>query len=189
MMGKVKRRLRFDSFYGYYMVWVENHPYFSGRPRWVNLHRVRMSEHLNRELRKNEIVHHKNGIKTDNRICNLEVTTRSEHVKMHRSELESGWTIEKAIRHGESVKKAANLPENRLVRSENAKLQHRAGNFGRATWSEETKKLVGQKISDSLRGKVGGRKGVKATPEQRERYRIAAIKREAEKRCMKTSLT
>jgi hypothetical protein len=49
--------------------------------------------------------------------------------------------------------------------------------------------LVGQKISDSLRGKVGGRKGVKATPEQRERYRIAAIKREAEKRRMKTSLT
>ena len=46
-------------------------------------HRLVMEKYLNRFLNKNEIVHHVNGDPIDNRIENLQVVTKSEHVKIH----------------------------------------------------------------------------------------------------------
>jgi hypothetical protein len=49
----------------------------------VRLHRYLMEKKLGRRLGFNEIVHHKNGDKFDNRIENLEVVSRSDHMKIH----------------------------------------------------------------------------------------------------------
>ena len=42
-------------------------------------HRHKMQRHLNRSLKPWEEVHHRNGIKTDNRIRNLEIVAHSQH--------------------------------------------------------------------------------------------------------------
>lgn len=46
-------------------------------------HRVVAESMLGRPLVKGEVVHHINGIKTDNRPENLQVVTQSEHCKIH----------------------------------------------------------------------------------------------------------
>lgn len=50
-------------------------------------HRAIMAMYLNRPLSENEIVHHKNGVKTDNRVENLEIIAASEHQVFHMTEL------------------------------------------------------------------------------------------------------
>lgn len=47
-------------------------------------HRKIMEEYIGRPLRKDEIVHHVNGKKDDNRIENLQIMSKGEHSSFHR---------------------------------------------------------------------------------------------------------
>lgn len=54
-----------------------------GRWHWIKQHRVVMEEHLGRPLESSEIVHHLNGVRTDNRVENLCLHTRPSHAVHH----------------------------------------------------------------------------------------------------------
>lgn len=53
-------------------------------------HRVVMEMLLGRKLTRDEVVHHRNGDKKDNRPENLEVMTRAQHIAEHRQQMNEG---------------------------------------------------------------------------------------------------
>lgn len=67
---------------GYIEVLTPNHP-FCMRGGYIFEHRYVMEQHLGRYLTTDEVVHHKNGNKSDNRIENLELMTKSKHMQHH----------------------------------------------------------------------------------------------------------
>lgn len=57
--------------YGYVKIKNKEHP--NSANGWISEHTLVMSTHLGRPIRKGESIHHKNGIRSDNRIENLEL--------------------------------------------------------------------------------------------------------------------
>lgn len=64
--------------YGYRVITKVGHPNALSSKGAICEHTFVMSEYLGRPIRKNESVHHKNGIRNDNRIENLELWHRCQ---------------------------------------------------------------------------------------------------------------
>jgi len=66
--------------------WYENgyKVLYTSNGEGIKEHIKIMQDHLCRELKDDEIVHHVNQIKDDNRLVNLKIMTKSEHSSYHR---------------------------------------------------------------------------------------------------------
>lgn len=71
---------------GYVCLHKPEHP-FCNSNGYIKEHRLIMEEHLGRTLNREEHIHHRNNNKLDNRLSNLQLVTNSEHIKLHRKEL------------------------------------------------------------------------------------------------------
>lgn len=67
---------------GYIIIRNTEHPFAKGNG-YVFEHRLVMESQIGRYLKPSEIVHHRNGIITDNRIENLELTNQHDHARKH----------------------------------------------------------------------------------------------------------
>lgn len=89
---------------GYRFLYKPNHPN-SGSNGYIFEHRFVMSEYLGRPLKPEEVVHHKNSNRLDNRIQNLELcVNQSAHMKMEfkldKPNTENGNTLKEMFESG-----------------------------------------------------------------------------------------
>lgn len=70
---------------GYIKVYVPDHPRASS-DGYVMKHTLVMERHIGRFLNEDEVVHHVNHVRDDNRLENLRLMTKREHQSLHMRE-------------------------------------------------------------------------------------------------------
>jgi len=77
---------RWENGNGYICVWISPDDFFyptaATKQRVILEHRLIMAKHLGRNLHSWEIVHHRNHIRDDNRIENLQLVSDDKHAQM-----------------------------------------------------------------------------------------------------------
>lgn len=122
----IRKRSRMGVWYtcsvvrGYVRAYFNFHPLYPKR-KWIEEHRLIISELVGRALKRFEVVHHKNHNRIDNHPRNLDLMYRGDHGYLHNTGLKR------------STKFIRNISKKNLgkVRSE----QHKA-NY-RASWTPE----------------------------------------------------
>jgi len=95
---------------GYVALCIKSHPNCDQTNGYIFEHRIVMEMQLGRYLEPGEIVHHKNEVKHDNRITNLELMGHTEHTIMHHTG---------AKRSNETKKKISASTKSRFQKQEN----------------------------------------------------------------------
>jgi predicted DNA-binding protein YlxM (UPF0122 family) len=72
---------------GYVRIYFPDHPK-SDKYGYIFEHDLIMECNIGRWLKPDEVVHHINGIRNDNRIKNLKLMTRGEHSRLHNTKKE-----------------------------------------------------------------------------------------------------